>query len=54
MDSKILLDFALKVNATKAFIRDDHYFMAKCSSVLPVVQFSVNPIKPYKPIKKDN
>lgn len=34
MDSKILLDFALKVNATTVFLRDAHYFIAKCSSLL--------------------
>jgi len=34
MDSKILLDFDLKVNGTTVFLRDAHYFIAKCSSLL--------------------
>ncbi|EFF82826.1 hypothetical protein HMP0015_1691 [Acinetobacter haemolyticus ATCC 19194] len=34
MDSKILLDFAIKVNATAVYLRDDHYFIAKCCTLL--------------------
>jgi len=34
MDIKILLDFELNVNGTTVFLRDAHYFIAKCSSIL--------------------
>ena len=56
MDSKILLDFALKVNATTVFLRDAHYFIAKCSSLLnTALVLDQSLIKQQiRSIKKDN
>ena len=56
MDSKILLDFAIKVNRTTVFLRDAHYFIAKCSSVLnTALVLDQSLIKQHiRSIKKDN
>ncbi len=56
MDSKILLDFDLKVNGTTVFLRDAHYFIAKCLSLLnTALVLDQSLIKQrIKYIKKDN
>jgi hypothetical protein len=56
MDIKILLDFELNVNGTTVFLRDAHYFIAKCSSILNTAlvldQSSIK--QQIRSIKKDN